>query len=205
MSETEKPKRGPGRPRVNPEEGSRRNVTFQVSVDLHEKLKHSSEKSGLSVSREIEQCIQDRYSGNTALAGVNQAMNAAITAAVEAALAREDRQTREFFGGSDGFLVAKSSADLFKSALSEAFQEFSVSAPSDVTPAVIASLLERMKSGQEDIVKTWHNGFVLAHVLQSMSASDIGAALDKAPELKSKLEAKFERIFPKAKPRGDDE
>lgn len=64
MTSGEQGKRGPGRPRMNPQEGSRRNATIQISSALYDKVKEASESSGLSISREMEQRIEQTFRDN---------------------------------------------------------------------------------------------------------------------------------------------
>lgn len=188
MSDSDQPKRGRGRPRVNPVEGNRRNVTLQVSSELYETLKAVSEQSGISISREMEQRVQNSFTQRDIIA-------AAAEGAARAATERMDQQYLEFFGGHDGLTWGKSSADIYAAVFLDLAKERGLSSVKDITDDFRSALVARMKERQDEVSDLWFKRVQMSQIMGSISSSDINKGLDLLfsanPDLKSRLEKKL--------------
>ena len=184
MTDDEQPKRGRGRPRINPPGAVRRNVTVQVSLELYDELVGASEASGVSISREIE--------GRLA-ASLKQ--NATIKEAVSAALWDEGEKQTVEAGGRLGYSLAASFRRRIGPILTEAYTKFGITKAKDFSEDFINYVFERLTDTIPEIRKEWRGQIFMTMVVASWSDPEGMAAIEKMfaenPSLKQSLIDKF--------------
>ena len=192
MSESDQPKRGRGRPRVNPIERNRRNVTLQVNNELYEALKAASVQSGVSISREMEQRVKNSFTQRDII-------TAAAEGAAQAATSRMDEQYTAFFGGRDGMFWAKAAADAYQAVVLDLITEMSLKAPDEINEDFRIALVERMKERQFEISLLWYNQLMLSNFmsidLTSENPNVFKSQIENNPFLKALLDENVMKYF----------
>ena len=196
MADDEQPKRGRGRPRLNPVGAVRRNVTVQVSLELYESLVEASENSGLSISREMEGRLQSSFD--------NAAVNQAVEDAIEAARQKFDDEYIEFFNGRDGMTWAKASADLYHKHLTKLAVETGWTGGKDLPDGFAEKLLDRVRDGMGEVVDEWKDRVLLSQMLAKVDRSQIGPFLERMFEANPQLKEKLDGFFARRRARSDE-
>ena len=172
MSEAEQPKRGRGRPRINPIEGARRNVTVQVGMDLYDELKSAADEAGLSISREMETRLVQSFNPSEA-----------IRKAVDEAIFEHDEKLVSASGGKLGFSLNIIHRHFVNEVITEAVEKFSVASAEQITEEFINFVFSRLEDATPRIKNLWKARIMIAKfVLIDWNKPDVQAALNKELE-----------------------
>lgn len=162
-----------GRPPKPKDELTRRpTVGLRVRPELYDRIVKAAEENGRSLSEEMEARIERAVSID------------------------EDRL--KFFHGNDGYMWAKLSADLYQSALMSTVVELGPDKSANLSEEFIALFSEKIRDGQDQIIKTWKTGMLFARLAQRMNQPSFAAPLKEALLNNKDLVEKLAKSLPRA-------
>lgn len=186
MPETEALKRGPGRPRLTPATGPRRNVTFQVGMDLYGSISERAEKSGRSLSREIEFGLGQFY-GESADALAQQAL-------ADAAERKAHEEIEREFGSRLTFFACRLLADAINAEMRKAVADNETVVPLFKDKDRSAALAQAIASHVPGVVASLSGMAVFADTMKTLNLGAIVSDLRTAdPDNFRSLETRLRR------------